>query len=423
MNGTAIHNSRFLMFNPRNTARWLAVLAACANLSQAAKVIPPPPAEPAVPAPVSRFTAADVPNDGGGAVRLSWAPSPFDSAALRFAAPDGPARAVKAYRLFRSMGRSGEYSQLIEVGPGTTEFPDEGLANGTAYHYRIQAVGAAGGLSPVLEASAVPRASWFNGERTNMVAALVLVAGILLLFIVRARSGVAMSIRKIAGLAAVDEAIGRATEMGRPILYLPSGGLSAVSDIQTLASLVILGRVAAKTAEYETKLLVPCSDPLVMALAREIVKASCMEAARPDAFRPENIRYLTNEQFAFTAGVDGMMLRERPAANFFIGTFYAEALILAETGYATGAIQIAGTAMITQLPFFVAACDYTLIGEEIYAASAYLSKEPVLLGSIKGQDWAKAAAIAVIVAGIALETLALRFPQLHAFAAQWLLPK
>ena len=41
------------------------------------------------------------------------------------------------------------------------------------------------------------------------------------------------------------------------------------------------------------------------------------------------------------------------------------------------------------MPFFVAACDYTLIGEEFYAASAYLSESPAELGSLKGQDLAK----------------------------------
>jgi len=114
--------------------------------------------------------------------------------------------------------------------------------------------------------------------------------------------------------------------------------------------------------------------------------------------------------------VDGIMMREKPAANFFIGTFYAESLILAETGFSTGAIQIAGTAMISQLPFFVAACDYTLIGEEIYAASAYLSREPVLLGSLKGQDWGKALAILAVLTGVILETIAIKAPVLHFFA-------
>ena len=75
---------------------------------------------------------------------------------------------------------------------------------------------------------------------------------------------------------------------------------------------------------------------------------------------------------------------------------------LAETGQAAGAIQIAGTADVTQLPFFVTTCDYTLLGEELYAASAYLSREPVLLGSIKAQDTAKAILMVIMASGIIL---------------------
>ncbi len=78
------------------------------------------------------------------------------------------------------------------------------------------------------------------------------------------------------------------------------------------------------------------------------------------------------------------MVREKPAAIFLLGYYYAEALMLAETGFSVGAIQIAGTDAQAQLPFFITTCDYTLIGEELYAASAYLSREPMLLGSLKG---------------------------------------
>ena len=55
-----------------------------------------------------------------------------------------------------------------------------------------------------------------------------------------------------------------------------------------------------------------------------------------------------------------------------------------------------------QLPFFVCSCDYTLIGEEFYAASAYLSRESMLLGSVKGQDWVKSLVIGwlVVTAGL-----------------------
>jgi hypothetical protein len=93
------------------------------------------------------------------------------------------------------------------------------------------------------------------------------------------------------------------------------------------------------------------------------------------------------------------MLRERPATNLYLGKFYAESLLLAETGALAGSIQIAGTDEPTQIPFFVVACDYTLIGEELYAASAYLGREPLLLGSLKAQDWAKAAIIILAIVG------------------------
>jgi hypothetical protein len=88
-----------------------------------------------------------------------------------------------------------------------------------------------------------------------------------------------------------------------------------------------------------------------------------------------------------------------------MGQFYAESLILAETANSVGAIQIAGTAMPSQLPFFVAACDYTLIGEELFAASAYLSKDPKLLGSLKGQDVGKFIFLLVILVGVVFLTL------------------
>jgi len=99
------------------------------------------------------------------------------------------------------------------------------------------------------------------------------------------------------------------------------------------------------------------------------------------------------------------MVREKPAACFYMGYYYAESLLLAETGASTGAIQIAGTDADAQLPFFFTACDYTLIGEELYAAGAYLSKEPVLVGTLRGQDIGKAVLLFMILIGAVLTTL------------------
>ena len=74
---------------------------------------------------------------------------------------------------------------------------------------------------------------------------------------------------------------------------------------------------------------------------------------------------------------------------------------MAESGQTTGAIQIAGTDSDSQLPFFITSCDYTLIGEKLDAASVYLGKEPMLLGSLKAQDMAKLILILYMLAGVA----------------------
>jgi hypothetical protein len=268
------------------------------------------------------------------------------------------------------------------------------------YYYRIDAVTAD---STVRTASAIvgpvqSYGQWFNVGRTPSLFATGIFTALVILFVAVARKGKDLYVRPLAGIEAVDEAIGRATEMGRPILYVL--GLGTAADIATIASFTILGRVAKRVAEYQTGLIVPTYDPIVMSVAQETVKSAYYDAGRPDSYKDELVFFVTQNQFAYVSAVNGIMLRQLPATNIYMGKFFAESLILAETGALAGSIQIAGTDEIAQIPFFVVACDYTLIGEELYAASAYLGREPILLGSLKAQDYAKAAIIILAIIGV-----------------------
>jgi hypothetical protein len=191
--------------------------------------------------------------------------------------------------------------------------------------------------------------------------------------------------------------------MGRPVLFIP--GIQELDEISTIAGVSILGRVAKIVAQYETPIFVPLRYPLVLAASEEVVMQAYAEVGRADSYQKDSVRYVAGEQFAFAATVNGYMMRERPAACLYMGYFAAESLLLAETGNAAGSIQIAGTNMPEQLPFFIASCDYTLMGEELYAASAYLSHEPVMLGGLKGQDLMKLLIIVAIILGVILVSL------------------
>ncbi len=247
-----------------------------------------------------------------------------------------------------------------------------------------------------------PIAALVDTKKLNVFAGVV-IYGLVVLVSIRSARQRELYVRPIAGLQAVDDAIGRATEMGQPLLYV--SGLAGVSSISTIASMLVLGHLARRTAAYETPLLVPCNDPLVMAAEREIMREAYLEGGRPEAFRPEDIFFVTDSQFGYVAAVDGMIMRDRPAACFYMGYFYAEALVLAETGNIAGCVQIAGTDADTQLPFFITACDYTLMGEELYAAGAYLSRHPMLVAQLKGQDIGKTLLAALLALGMILATL------------------
>lgn len=300
------------------------------------------------------------------------------------------------------------------VGAGTSEYVDAGskdkrsgdfLPDFTNYYYRVAAVAADTTVQSMSEVVGPVQSSgqWFNTGRTPVFIAVLIFGALTIWFVSRARRGAELYVRPLAGIEAVDDAIGRATEMGRPILYVL--GLGTAADVATIASFTILGRVAKRVAEYQTPIIVPTYDPIVMSVAQEVVKSSYMDAGRPDEYDPNSVFFVTNLQFAYVAAVNGIMLRQLPATNVYMGKFFAESLILAETGALAGSIQIAGTDEIAQIPFFIVACDYTLIGEELYAASAYLGREPILLGSLKAQDWAKAAVIVLAIVGIVAANL------------------
>ena len=368
--------------------------------------------------PPEGFTAFDTPNDIGNSISLLWQTSLNDKEGVYYiiyASPleNGPwmeqARVLSTLGFksdapqYFGLSKENEIWHFYEVTDIKKDPKDESSLPVTTTTYFKLAISNG---TDVVEypgiTSASPKGNWFDTSKLNILIFVSIFSILILYFISLARKNPNLFIRHIPGLDAIEETIGRATEMGRPILYL--NGLLDMSSLSTIASTSILGKVARKVANYDSQIMVPCYDPIVMSVCQEVVKESYAEAGRPDAFKEDNIFFITNDQFAYAAAVDGIIMRHKPAANLFMGYYYAESLLIAETGVATGAMQIAGTDAITQLPFFITTCDYTLMGEELYAASAYLSREPLQLGSLKGQDYSKGFIILVLIVGTIAST-------------------
>lgn len=377
------------------------------GIAQAQEAVQDSMSAPPAPAPPTNVVVADKPNDAGHALMVTWSLSKDDGAGLNN---------VFIYDILRSNNPDSGFISRNVVPKGLKEYVDSDdneptaqepnpnyMPAGSTWYYKIEAVSDKQARASSQVAHGTTKSNVLRLQMLNIFLISAIFTGFILYFISSAKKGVKLYVRPLAGINAVDDAIGRATEMGKPILYIL--GLGTAGDIATIAGFTILSRVARRTAEYQTKVIVPVQDPVVLAVAQETVRTAYLEAGRPDQYNPDSIFFVTSMQFPYVAAVNGIMLRELPATNFYMGVFYAESLILAETGNIAGAIQISGTDQIAQLPFFVAATDYTLIGEELYAASAYLSQEPIQLGTLKAQDYTKALVMAAIIIGIIAITL------------------
>ncbi len=332
---------------------------------------------------VSTFKVTDTPYDGGGKLVVNWNIT--------------TEKEVGNIKLFHKIN-DGDWQLYKSTDKLVDKIKDNSVNHKNKYKYKIEVYDKEGNLILKKETKKVkPGVAIYNVKKTVVLVALLIIAGLIVYFIRAARRGQKLKIRRIPALDSLEEAVGRATEMGKPVLFVP--GIMDVKNPQTIAGVLVLSEVAYKTANYGTDLNVPVSKPIVLSTANDTVKEAYMRAGRPDEFHDDMVHYVTNDQFGYVSYIDGYMVREEPAAVFMLGAFYAESLILAETGHSIGAIQVAGTAMPSQIPFFITTCDYVLIGEELYAASAYLSRKPDILGALKGQDYAKLLIMLALIVG------------------------
>jgi hypothetical protein len=218
--------------------------------------------------------------------------------------------------------------------------------------------------------------------------ALLIVSLALYVYYQQVSSQKKVDVRRFPAIDAIEEGIGRAVEMGRPVHFTTgsSGDLSGSNAPPQMAGITALDYVAKMSSERGAKLIASICKPDVYVVADATAREAYVSTGHITDYQEDTVRFLGGSQFGYASAVMGTFQRETPACNIMIGAFAASSLIFAETASKVGAFQIAGTQNPSQIPFFVVASDYALIGEEIYALDAYLSKTPELVNSLGSED-------------------------------------
>lgn len=226
---------------------------------------------------------------------------------------------------------------------------------------------------------------------------LLLLLGLMLFYMDRAKKGKLETVRKLAPIEALEEAVGRAIELGKPVLttYSFEDSFSAPNMVGLESVRYVSKQAAAKGG----KVLVGVGAARTLPIAVENYRLGCVEGGAPELFDDRNVYFFTQQQWAYSSGVIGLMNRERPAACTFIGPFLVEGIHLGIASRRIGTISIGGNTSYSMGAFMFVTMDYLLLGEEMFAASAYMSGDPILISNITVEDIIKWVLGIVILVG------------------------
>lgn len=242
----------------------------------------------------------------------------------------------------------------------------------------------------------------------SAIAVLIVLVSVPLLFyaLSRVRAGHKPYLRPLPAFDALSGMSGRAAETSQTLhVGLGTGGISGPDTAVSLAGLTALEHLADQAAASESRLVVTVADPTLLPAAQEVLRRVYARQGKSDIFSPSQVRLLAPDPTAYAAGVMDILEGEDPLANVTIGAFGDEYLLIGETGVKKGVEQVAGTDDPAALAFMYATADEMLIGEEIFAAGAYLGGDPESVAGLIVQDWWRYLVVLVIIAGVLWHTL------------------
>jgi hypothetical protein len=111
------------------------------------------------------------------------------------------------------------------------------------------------------------------------------------------------------------------------------------------------------------------------------------------------------DRTAYAIGAQDIINQERVVANVMVGDLGEEYLLLGEAGAQREIAQMVGSSSVNTQPLMQATSEHALIGEEVFAASAYLTRRPAHVASLHLQDALKVVIAAAIVIGILIKSL------------------
>lgn len=249
----------------------------------------------------------------------------------------------------------------------------------------------------------------------NLVALIMLVITCAFIYYAQwdAKRGNVPTIRTFPAMDALEEAIGLCAEKGVPA-WFPLGA-APIDDPQGtpghIVTMSIMGHTVKYAADMGVKILSGTTRTPLIPMVDDVLTEAYRTHGAPELHQLEDIRYFPS-QMAYIAGNDTIHKYDKPGCQIMLGVWWAETPAFCEIAKRAGAFIIGGTDYIENVPYLVAFADYSLIFEEIYAAGAYISDDPIQKANIYAEDLMKFLLLALTFVGSIAVAAGIDFPAL-----------
>jgi len=228
--------------------------------------------------------------------------------------------------------------------------------------------------------------------------------GLMILFVVYGRTRPAGALRPIRAFDRLRREIGLAVEAGKRLhVSLGRGGLVGMEDGSALVGLAILERVSRTASVSDRPPVTTSGDGSLAILSQDTTRSVFQSVGAENQYDPSFGRLAGLTPFAYAAGVLPILFDEQVAMSVLAGHYGSEIALIADAANRTSSVTLAGSDDINAQAVMYATTDEPLIGEELYAAGAYLKSGPAHMASIQAQDIIRWVIVAIILAGAALK--------------------
>lgn len=228
--------------------------------------------------------------------------------------------------------------------------------------------------------------------------------GLILVFLLLERTGLKINLRPIQAFSHLRRAIDLAVEAGKRLhISLGRGTINGLPGGSALVGLTILDRSARAASNSDRPPIATSGDAIITILSQDTLQSTYRSLSSENRFEATNARLTGLTPLSYAAGAMPAIHDDHVHANIYSGHFGSEVALLTEAGERSRSLTVAGSDSLSAQSILYATADEPLIGEELYAAGAYLGEGITHAACVRMQDVIRWVLVGVIIGGAILK--------------------